>query len=65
MKKEVQLQLLEYKPSVDELRQEVKDLTEKYTKLIRSFYAKYTVIEHKNEILQKELEFLKSNICKG
>ena len=65
MKKEVQLQLLEYKPSVDELRQEVKELIIKYNKVIRSFHAKHSAMEHKNQVLEQELELLKSNICKG
>lgn len=60
-----QLELLEYKPSVDELRQEVKTIYERNEKVRKSLYARQSAIEFKNQLLEKELEFLKAAICRA
>lgn len=59
------LDALGYKPSVDELREQINFLNEKSERLRKGLYARQTAIEYKNECLHKELEFLKSHICKG
>lgn len=60
-----QLELLEYKPSVEELRQEVKTIYERNEKVRKSLYARQSAIEFKNQLIEKELEFLKAAICRG
>lgn len=60
----IQLELIEYKPSIEELRQEIKDIQESYEKVRKRLFARQNYIEHKNLLLEKELEFLKVSICK-
>lgn len=61
----IQLELFEYKPSIDELRTEVIDIRDRAEKVRKSLYARQNAIEHKNELLEKELEFLKAHICRS
>lgn len=60
-----QLELFAFKPNIEELRCEVIDIRERAEKARRSLFARQNAIEHKNQLLERELEFLKAHICKA
>lgn len=58
------LDMMGYKPSLEDLREQIKILNQRNDRMRKSLYARQTAIEYKNECLEKDLEFLKANICK-
>lgn len=64
-KKEIQLELFTYKPSLTELQRYIELIKEQNERIRKSLYARQNAIEHKNKCLEAELEFLKSHICRG
>ena len=63
--KEIQLELFEYKPSLNDLQEQVRLLRESNERIRKGLYARQNAIEHHSKCLEAELEFLKAHICKG
>lgn len=57
--------LLFEEPPEEKTDRKIQNLEEKYDKLRKSQHARISILQKEVKDLKSDLEFLKSNICKG
>lgn len=60
-----QMSFLEYKPNIEELRDQVTDIHTRTEKVRKSIYARHNELAKMYMDVKSELDLLKSLICKG